>query len=272
MKVKIRVTISKKLFNQITAYIKKRFVRFKENHPYRIQILFSLLAFIITLLVLRTKIQKLIFQRITNEDTNYSSSLMSLDSYTSIEQELGENTESDVKGIYTKREDYHVRSDVGFVDLRVLTLEDFFRYYNSPLEGYSDEFIEASEKYNVVNWQLLPAIAMAETIGCQTGISYQQRNCWGWGGSGENRWKFYTFDDAIDIITSRMIEGYGNDRMNARDIQSTYCGRTCMQWGWRWAKGVDYYTQKINDFGEKYSLPRTNEITDWTWDDSYYPQ
>jgi hypothetical protein len=157
-----------------------------------------------------------------------------------------------------------VRSDVGFVDLRILTLEDFFNSYNSPLAPHADEFIEASDRYGVENWQLLPAIGMAETRGCQTGLSHEQRNCWGWGGSEPNRWVFNSYEDAIDIITARMIKGYSNKYLNAKDIQPTYCGSTCMQWGWRWAKGVDYYVKKINDFGEKYKLPRTNEITDWS--------
>jgi hypothetical protein len=67
-----------------------------------------------------------------------------------------------------------------------------------------------------------------------------------------------------------MVNGYGNDRLNARDIQSTYCGITCMEWGWRWASGVNYYTKKINEFGDKYGLAHTNEITDWTWDENQY--
>jgi hypothetical protein len=105
---------------------------------------------------------------------------------------------------------------------------------------------------------------MAETRGCQTGQSFEQRNCWGWGGSGSNRWEFNSFEEAIDVIASRMKRGYGNEHLNAKDIQPTYCGSTCMQWGWRWARGVNHYVIKINDVGEGYGIPRTNEITDWS--------
>ena len=171
--------------------------------------------------------------------------------------------ESPYMGTKTSRVYHEIRSDVGFVDLRILTLEEFFNSYGSPLAGFADEFIEADERYGIENWQLLPAIAINETNGCQTGISYEQKNCWGWGGSGPNRWVFLTWEQAIDTISYNMIRGYGNDRMNAKDIQSTYCGTTCTEYGWKWAKGVNYYTKQINDFGEKYGLARSNEIIDW---------
>ena len=61
-----------------------------------------------------------------------------------------------------------------------------------------------------------------------------------------------------------MISSYGNERMNSKDIQSTYCGANCMASGWKWAKGVQGYVVQINDMGEKYNLPRTNEDIDWT--------
>lgn len=166
--------------------------------------------------------------------------------------------------IYTY--DKKTRSDVGFVDLRVLTLEDFFGHYGSPLQQHSDEFIKSAERYGIKNWQLLPAIGMAETRGCQTGTTHQQRNCWGWGGADPTRWIFASYPQAIDVISYNMINGYTNKYLNAKDIQNTYCGLTCAQWGWRWARGVDYYVKRINDFGAKYDLERTNEITDWSSD------
>lgn len=171
-----------------------------------------------------------------------------------------ENKEN-INDSFTNFKDYKkITSDIGFVDLRILALKDYFRYYNSPLEDYADDFILASEKYQMDNWQLLPAIALAETLGCRTGISHAQRNCWGWGGSGSNRVEFPSYDVAIDFITYRMVKGYTNKYLNAKDIQNTYCGQTCAKWGYRWARGVNYYVIKINDFGEKYSLPRTNEL------------
>lgn len=261
MKVRIRVTMPKKNF---LNSVRQWYSSFRKKYPTRfygtllITILFTLTAIFRTLFTEEFLTQLVdVSAKVRDDGINRIEKI-------SIEQNLEFTDVANVQGILTRSQITKVRTDVGFVDLRVLTLEDFFNHYGSPLTEDSDEFIEACERYEVINWQLLPAIAMAETIGCQTGYSYEQRNCWGWGGAEPNRWEFHTFAEAIDLITYRMIRGYGNNNMNAKDIQSTYCGRTCMQWGWRWAQGVDYYTKRINDFGEKYGLPRTNEIQDWS--------
>lgn len=265
MKIRIRITIAENLKKKIKSLSKNWLHNFVNNHPFRVKIIVLSISVLISTFLIRSYTLNLLTnnfgQKEYSTEIETNSNLLS----DSLEKSIIEREDILVKGSISKRQCFKIGTDVGFVDLRVLTLEDMFRYYESPLLDYSDEFIEASEKYDVKNWQLLPAIAMAETIGCKTGISHEQRNCWGWGGSGHNRWEFNSYDEAIDLIARNMINGYGNDRLNAKDIQSTYCGITCMEWGWRWAKGVDYYTRIINDFGEKYGLKRTNEINDWTW-------
>ncbi|MFC1780314.1 hypothetical protein ACFLY9_01325 [Patescibacteria group bacterium] len=257
MKIKVRFKISNELYTKTILPTKEWFMKFKKSHPYRFYISVFSISLVLLTFLFKINLSDKLFVNAT--DVINPSNTTRNTNVVSIENDIN-NSNQDVLGISTKKHHRKVRSDVGFIDLRILTLEDFFTYYESPLIDYSDEFIEACERYNVENWQLLPAIALAETLGCRTGISHEQRNCWGWGGSGRNRWEFDSYEEAIDLITHRMINGYGNERMNARDIQSTYCGSTCMEWGWRWAKGVNNYTMKINDFGEKYGLPRTNEI------------
>jgi len=178
---------------------------------------------------------------------------------------IGSKEDTNVLGLASEVSYYDkIRTDVGFIDIRVLTLEEIFTDYDSPLKYEADEFIKASEKYGMENWQLLPAIALAETVGCKTGSSHLERNCWGWGGSGVNRWTFTSYAEAIDLITYRLMRGYGNEHLDPKSIQPTYCGVTCQQWGWRWARGVDYYIRKINDYGVKYGLERTHETTNWS--------
>lgn len=264
MKIKIRIKVPQNInYHNIFSKksLKKWFVSFKYRHPHRFYITFLLLVLFGLTLALKPHILDILFGNVEDINTQTTVSYKSDHENVSIEQLILSNSGNyNIKGIYTKSSKETIQSDVGFVDLRILTLEDFFNHYGSPLVDFSDEFVETAEKYDVHNWQLLPAIAIAETNGCQTGISYEQRNCWGWGGSGDNRWEFYTFEEAIDFITRSMIKGYGNDRMNAKDIQSTYCGSTCMPYGWKWARGINHYTIIINDFGEKYGLLRTNEI------------
>lgn len=262
MRIRVRITKPEKPLQ--VDFIKSYLKNFKKSHPSRFYGSITFVLIILFTIIFRTYVTDSLITRLIKVSENIRSDQINDISQISIEEQISNKNNINILGVQKRSQENKIRTDVGFIDLRVLTLEDFFNHYGSPLADSSDEFIEATERYDVVNWQLLPAIAMAETIGCQTGFSYEQRNCWGWGGSEPNRWEFRSFAEAIDLITYRMIRGYGNNNMNAKDIQSTYCGRTCMQWGWRWAQGVDYYARKINDFGEKYGLPRTNEIYNWS--------
>ncbi|MBU0975829.1 MAG: hypothetical protein ABIE03_01615 [Patescibacteria group bacterium] len=261
----------KKIIERTKIWLLKRFRKttnwfssFRVSHPQRYKFSVIFLGFSILTIIFRIILSDSFIQGVSGVPALGNSSSQADMMRESLEESIQSGSSDVVKGIYIKSDDKKMRTDVGFVDLRILTLEDFFAAYESPLVDYSDEFIEACERYDVDNWQLLPAIAMAETSGCKTGYSHEQRNCWGWGGSEPNRWEFYTYEEAIDLITYRMKRGYGNKLLNAKDIQPTYCGQTCMEWGWRWAQGVDYYVKKINDFGQQYGLKRTHEIKNWS--------
>ncbi len=261
MKIRIRIKTPKKIcFKNTFSFdsIKNWYINFKHKYPNRLYLTIITIIIDTLTIILRPHILNLLSQGDLKAQS--SNSITDDIEKQSIEALISENYNENIQGISTSLNNEKIQSDVGFVDLRVLTLEDFFNHYGSSLAEYSDDFIEAADKYNVNNWQLIPAIAIAETNGCQTGLSYKQKNCWGWGGAGDNRWEFNSFDEAIDFITRSMINGYGNDRMNAKDIQNTYCGPSCAPYGWKWARGVNHYVIIINDFGEKYGLTRTNEI------------
>jgi len=264
MKIRVKVTYEKPQVRlpKINSWINN----LKKHYPHRYRgtILISFL-FLLTVIFRFALVSPILhsYYYVSSEYT--ASSGNPLQRFISIEEEIASDLTSNIKGIFSHKEkkDDIIKTDVGFVDLRVVTLEEFFSFYGSPLGEYSDDFIEASERYNIENWQLLPAIAINETNGCQTGTSYHQKNCWGWGGGPQNRIVFDSLEDAIEIISYAMISSYGNERMNARDIQSTYCGQNCMEQGWKWAKGVNSYVKQINDYGEGYGLPRTNEIEEF---------
>jgi len=255
MKVKVRISLKEKTYHINLSSIKNWSNKYRLKRSFLNPKLLFIIPFIILVFIYEPVISNVIY----NDNKHYQTYENQNPNKLSIEEMLYKNN-INIKGVSTSNINY-IRSDVGYTDLRVITLEEFFNSYKSPLAEYSDDFIEACERYSVNNWQLLPAIAIAETNGCQTGISFEQKNCWGWGGAGNNRWEFNSFEEAIDQITSRMIRTYGNNRMNAKDIQSTYCGMWCMVYGWKWAKGINYYVYRVNDIGQKYGLERTNEIT-----------
>lgn len=264
MKIRIKVTYEKPKIHipDISSWIKN--LRTQYPHRFRGTMLIVIL-FSLTVLIRYTIVAPMLHSYYTSTNPSASATLQPLEKLVSIEDYIASELSSNIKGIFShkEKESERIKTDVGFVDLRVITLEDFFNSYGSPLEEYADDFIEASERYNIDNWQLLPAIAINETNGCQTGISYHQRNCWGWGGGPKNRIQFESFEDAIDTISYAMVSSYGNERMNPRDIQGTYCGPNCMEQGWKWARGVNSYVKQINNYGLNYGLERTNEITEF---------
>lgn len=137
-------------------------------------------------------------------------------------------------------------------DYRALVLDKYFSKYNSPLAGYGSDFVAACDKYGLPSdCTLLPAIAYAETKLCTKSISAKQFNCWGWGGSGDNRIIFKNFPDAIDRISFYMNEGYGLYLKRPDLIVKNYCGGHCEDW----ASVVKREQRAINNLANQLGLP-----------------
>ncbi len=111
--------------------------------------------------------------------------------------------------------------------------DEYFKENNSPLYGFGQTFVDACEKFNTPeDCTLLPAIARVETNLCTTDISADQHNCWGFGGSGNNRIIYPDFKTAIFDITGRLMQGYGINFFNDPEIgELFYCGGHCVTWG-----------------------------------------
>jgi hypothetical protein len=120
-------------------------------------------------------------------------------------------------------------------DFRIKVLDTYFERNNSPLQGYGKSFLKACEKYNApYDCTLLPGIAYIETRLCTLAASDRQKNCWGWGGAGDNRVVYKVYDTAIDDITQKVmkIPFYGEKFFkDARVAQFYYCGAHCDKWG-----------------------------------------
>jgi len=118
-------------------------------------------------------------------------------------------------------------------DYRARVFDLYFKKEDSPLYGKGQSFIDACDKYGAPkDCTLLPAIARIETNLCRTGISYVQFNCWGYGGSGENRINYPNYESAIDEITRRLMQGYTIQFFEDPEYgELTYCGPHCYRWG-----------------------------------------
>jgi len=74
-------------------------------------------------------------------------------------------------------------------------INKYFSDYNLPLQGSGMTFVLEAEK-NDLPWNLLPAIAMAESTGCKFVIR-GNNNCFGW---GSGKIKFESIDKSIEVI------------------------------------------------------------------------
>ncbi len=91
-------------------------------------------------------------------------------------------------------------------DSRVENLRVFLNKYNSPLEPFTTQIVESSEKYNL-DFRLLPAIAMEESTLCKK-APQNTYNCWGFGIYGKKVMSFSGYADAIDTISKTLAKDY----------------------------------------------------------------
>lgn len=120
-------------------------------------------------------------------------------------------------------------------DFRSLVIDYYLELNNSPLAGLGRKFVESCDKYGApADCTVVVGIAKAETDLCNYGPSQQQKNCWGFGGAGSNRYIFNTYSDGIDLVTDRLVNRYGVYYMiNPNAMEMTYCGNrpSCATWG-----------------------------------------
>jgi hypothetical protein len=142
-----------------------------------------------------------------------------------------------------------------YTDYRAFVLDKYFEMNGSPLTGYGSDFIIACEKYGLsADCSVIPAIAYVETGLCTLGLSAKQFNCWGYGGSGKNRFIYKNFSESIDDVTRRMAIGYGSALLDPVGIAHVYCGPDCNKWG----NSVNVQRDKINQLARVNNLPSFN--------------
>jgi hypothetical protein len=139
--------------------------------------------------------------------------------------------------------DQNFSYEIDRTDFRAIVFDYYFDLNNSPLKGFGRIFVEKCEKYNAPqDCTILIAIAKVETDLCKYLPSQEQKNCWGFGGAGSNRYIFSTYTDAIDLINSRLVNGYGKYNMtHPNNMEVIYCGNdtTCLTWGERVQEAMD---------------------------------
>ena len=114
-------------------------------------------------------------------------------------------------------------------DSKTEIVRQFLARYSSPLEPYAPDVVAASNRYGL-DFRLLPAIAMQESIACKR-IIPESHNCWGFGIHGSKVTKFSNFPEAIETVSKALGTRYRNNGLvTPREIASMYNPSNTNNW------------------------------------------
>ena len=137
---------------------------------------------------------------------------------------------------------------VDYKDARVLKLQRFLEYYNSPMSGAAASFVETADKYRLP-WTLLPAIACKES-GCGRAIPTGSFNAFGWAVyTGQNSGAaFNSWAAAIDRVGRGLREDYFDDGLDTvPEIETRYTPPSANGHG-GWRTHVQYFMSELESW------------------------
>jgi hypothetical protein len=141
-----------------------------------------------------------------------------------------------------------ISSKVDYIDPRAYVLDEYFKANGSPLYGTGKIFVDACERYGAPgDCVTVAAIARNETDLCKYHTSAQYYNCWGFGGGGNDRITFSSWEESINLVTDRLANSYGYKYMlDPSLMERTFCGPdpACIGWGTR----IKYFMSEIDQY------------------------
>ncbi|MEP7103206.1 MAG: hypothetical protein ABI721_00665 [Candidatus Dojkabacteria bacterium] len=149
-------------------------------------------------------------------------------------------------------------SNATYIDKRAYVLDRYLQSNNSPLAGYGQVFVDSCTKYGAPKECItVVAIAYNETHLCKYPGSAEMFNCWGFGGGGENRIAFSSFNESIDQVTKILAIQYGYKYMEDPSLmEGTFCGNEegCTGWG----NKIKYFMKDIRNYAASLGVNMAN--------------
>lgn len=132
------------------------------------------------------------------------------------------------------------------VDPKTKILAAYLAKHNSPLQFHAQDFIEASNTYDL-DWRLVTAISGVEsTFGKVIPGGY---NGWGWGIYGSNRLYFKSWRDGIFTVSKGLREKYVDKGLTTPyTMNRIYAASPA--WGWK----VTFFMDDIQNFAKTYEV------------------
>ena len=137
------------------------------------------------------------------------------------------------------------------IDSRAEILSKYLAKYKSPMQYHAQDFIDASNEYNL-DWKMLPSIAGVEsTFGKFIPGGY---NAYGWGIYGSNRIYFKSWRDGMFTVAKGLRENYLNKGLtDPYSMNRVYAASP--SWGYK----VTYFMNDLGKFASEYE--QTNQQT-----------
>lgn len=121
-------------------------------------------------------------------------------------------------------------------DAKVELVRQFFARYNSPLELYAQDIVDAANAYDI-DFRLIPAIAMQESNLCKKEPK-DSFNCWGFGIYGKKITRFENYKEAIYTVTKTLSKHYKDNGLETpEEIMTKYTPSN----NGSWAYSVNYF-------------------------------
>jgi hypothetical protein len=126
-------------------------------------------------------------------------------------------------------------------DGRVEKIRQFLQRYNSPLEPYAQDIVEAADEYGL-DYRLIPAIAMQESNLCLK-IPAGSYNCWGFGIYGNTVHRFSDYKEGIYTVTKTLATKYKNRGLvTPEEIMTMWTPSS----NGSWAHSVNHFMGELN--------------------------
>ncbi len=123
-------------------------------------------------------------------------------------------------------------------DGRKERIREFLATYNSPLEPFAGDIVEAADEYGL-DYRLVPSIAMQESGLCKT-IPDNSFNCWGFGVYGHTAVHFDGYKDGIYTVTKALATRYKKHGLvTPQQIMTMYTPSS----NGSWAFGVNHFME-----------------------------
>jgi hypothetical protein len=128
-------------------------------------------------------------------------------------------------------------------DARVYIVKNYLKKYSSPLEPYSQNLVNISDKYSL-DYRLLVAIAQQESNLCKK-IPELSHNCWGYGIYGDKVTRFDSYPQAMDTVAGTLKRKYIDYGLDTPEkIMAKYTPPS-IEKGGPWAKGVNQFMSDL---------------------------